>query len=104
SPITCRYLQAVCLEAAGDAAGAAEAYRKVEEITVRRYGGRVVSSEQYVLRKLKTYKEEQKNGVKGGGPQEAGDAVPPAWLTLGVLPIVVLLLRSVIRGVVRSRC
>ncbi|KAI9591963.1 hypothetical protein BDF19DRAFT_453182 [Syncephalis fuscata] len=64
SQITCRYLQAVCMEAAGDLEGAETAYNQVKEISVRKYSGRVISSDQYVLRKLKMREESIKKGVE----------------------------------------
>ncbi|RKP25256.1 outer membrane protein Iml2/Tetratricopeptide repeat protein 39 [Syncephalis pseudoplumigaleata] len=62
SQITCRYLQAVCMEAAGDAEGADLAYSQIKEISVRKYSGRVISSDQYVLRKVKMRDEDRRRG------------------------------------------
>jgi tetratricopeptide (TPR) repeat protein len=64
SPITCRYLQAACLDALGDTDAANEAYRKILEIPVHKRAGRMLSSEDYVYRKLKIMKEQQQSGIK----------------------------------------
>ncbi|KAI8050882.1 hypothetical protein BDF22DRAFT_693816 [Syncephalis plumigaleata] len=64
SQTTCRYLQAVCMEAAGDVEGAELAFKQVKEIPLRKYNGRVISSDQYVLRKAKARDENKQRGIE----------------------------------------
>lgn len=56
SPATCRYLQAVCIEAAGG--DASKLFSSVKSLVQRKYGGRVINSEEYAM----LYAEQSSDG------------------------------------------
>lgn len=51
SPATLKYMQAACLEAIGKLDEAAKAYKQVTGLITRRFGGKVIASERYVLKR-----------------------------------------------------
>ncbi|RKP14451.1 hypothetical protein BJ684DRAFT_15224 [Piptocephalis cylindrospora] len=60
SPGTLRYLEAVCWDAAGDWEKAQKAYEEAPQLVTRTFGGRVISSERYILNRCELYRR-QKN-------------------------------------------
>lgn len=55
SPGTLRYLEAVCWDAAGEWDLAQKAYKEAPTLVTRTFGGRIISSERYILNRCDLY-------------------------------------------------